>query len=195
MNRDTIERYCLATLLLLGGVASTEAGTIRGQAGCAERCAGVVIYLPGVERGGEAESGAAVLDQLNQTYVPRVVGMEREAVLRLRNGDPELHNVHVYLGGETVFNLAMPFKGMSVDRKLDEPGTYEVRCDVHPEMLAYVVVGESGRFARPDAEGGFVIKDIPAGTVTVIRLEPAAGDRIERTVEVGGEGETVEVSF
>ena len=115
--------------------------------------------------------------------------------LRSHNEDPELHNVHVYLEGDTVFNLAMPFQGMTVDRRLDEPGTYEVRCDVHPEMLAFVVVDDDARFARPDGEGRFMIEDVAAGTVTVVRLEPETGDRVELTVEVDEGGETVEVSF
>jgi plastocyanin len=124
--------------------------------------------------------GKVVLDQQRCRFVPHVQAAALGSILEIVNGDPVLHNVHGYRGRVTAFDVAMPSRDQRVSRKLDRPGVVAVRCDVHAWMTAYVVVTE-GPFAVTGADGGFAIRDLPAGRYAVTAWHERLG---ERTAEV-----------
>lgn len=124
--------------------------------------------------------GKVVLDQQRCRFVPHVQAAALGSTLEIVNGDPVLHNVHGYRGRVTAFDVAMPSRDQRVSRKLDRPGVVALRCDVHAWMTAYVVVAE-GPFAVTGADGGFAIRDLPAGRYAVTAWHERLG---ERTVEV-----------
>ncbi|MBI4536140.1 MAG: hypothetical protein HY708_07665, partial [Ignavibacteriae bacterium] len=64
---------------------------------------------------------------------------------------------------KTLFNWAMPFKGMKLKRRFDEVGQVVLLCNVHPEMKAWIVVLENPCFALSDKEGNYIIKEAPPG--------------------------------
>ena len=73
-----------------------------------------------------------------------------------------------------------------------KPGAYSIRCDIHPAMLAWIFVTESGYAAPVDRKGQFRIDDVPPGTYTLaVWNANVAGT--ERTITVA-EGKTVEES-
>jgi plastocyanin len=124
--------------------------------------------------------GKVVLDQQRCRFVPHVLAAALGSTLEIVNGDPVLHNVHGYRGRVTAFDVAMPSRDQRVSRKLEKPGVVVVRCDVHAWMTAYVVVAD-GPFAVTGADGGFVIRDLPAGRYAVTAWHERLG---EKTVEV-----------
>jgi plastocyanin len=74
-----------------------------------------------------------------------------------------------------------------------KPGAYSIRCDIHPGMLAWVFVTESGYAAAVDRKGRFTIDNAPPGTYT-LAVWNAHLSGAERTVTVV-DGKTVEESF
>ncbi len=73
------------------------------------------------------------------------------------------------------------------------PGAYSIRCDIHPEMLAWVFVSESGYASPVDRKGQFRIDDVPPGTYG-LAVWNAHVNGAERTVTVA-DGKTVEETF
>lgn len=135
-----------------------------------------------------------VLDQSKCRYVPHVQAAPAGSTLEILNSDPVLHNIHGYLGQLTAFNLAMPLKNQKIARKLDKPGLVRVKCDVHGWMSAYVVVVE-GPSAVSGDDGGFVIKNVPAGSYTVTAWHEKLGEKSAQvTVPASGEA-TVDFTF
>ena len=74
-----------------------------------------------------------------------------------------------------------------------KPGAYSIRCDIHPGMLAWICVSESGWAAPVDRKGQFRIEDVPPGTYT-LAVWNAHLPGAERKVTVL-DGKTVEESF
>jgi hypothetical protein len=68
----------------------------------------------------------------------------------------------------------------------------KVKCDVHPWMIAWVVVTE-GPAAVSGADGTFVIRGVPAGTYTVAAWHERLGEKTAQ-VAVPASGE-VAVDF
>lgn len=111
-----------------------------------------------------------VLDQKGLAFVPHVLPVVSAQEVVFRNSDKALHNVHAYQGKKSLFNVAVPAmqpSHSSFTQKFSEPGIYRIRCDIHAEMLSYVVVLENRLFAVSDKKGAFHISGIPPGSYTL----------------------------
>src|SRR5208283_1625321 len=84
--------------------------------------------------------------------------------------DPVTHNVFSPDGDK--WNLGEIPQNGSVVKRFDTPGNYTVLCNLHPSMLAYLVVSPSSYFARTSPEGRFEIRNVPAGTYHVTAWVP-----------------------
>jgi len=78
----------------------------------------------------------------------------------------------------TVFNVAMPFKGLKLPTPLKRPGIIKLRCDAgHTWMSAYVHVFDHPYVAVSDGKRRFTIKDVPAGRYTLEYWHEPLGEK------------------
>ena len=106
-----------------------------------------------------------VLDNRSCRFVPHAAALTIGSVLELTNSDPTLHTVHLY--GPSEENVSLPFKGMSVSKRLSAEGIYQVKCDVHGWMQAFLLVDAHPFHSVTDSHGAFQIAGIPAGSYTL----------------------------
>jgi plastocyanin len=127
-----------------------------------------VVYLEGVERG--KKPADFELDNAKCLFVPHVSAVMAGARVRIKNGDPILHNTHGFHDRVTVFNVALPNKDQVVDitQRIKKPGVIDVQCDAHTHMRAWIVVRDTPYFAVTDDEGRFRIGEIPPGRYRVV---------------------------
>jgi plastocyanin len=193
MKRCWILHSVLVTILAFAA-APAMGGTVKGKASCGALCGNFVIYVEAVpgEWSGTGEE-VVVLDQRNKVFIPHVMAILKGTAVRLKNSDAELHNVHAYLKKETVFNIGM-LPDLSFDvKKFKEPGRYVMLCDRHAEMSAYIVVLENPFFTQPDADGHYEIRDVPAGTYTLVKYDPEEKEVTKKNVVLGND--VVEADF
>lgn len=168
-----------------------RAGDVHGHVDPGVEPDNVVIYLTPVEGKIEYDKiPGGVIDQINKEYVPHVLPIMVGGTITFLNSDGILHNVHLYFGSETVFNIAMPRFRKKISKTLKQSGEHLLLCDAHSEMSAYILVLESPFFAKPDANGNFVISGIPAGTYNIVRYVPEQ-ENVTKTVEIPADGEVV----
>lgn len=100
-------------------------------------------------------------------YRPRVAGAQVHQPIRFVNGDPTLHNVHVFASkGEDNYNLIG--KGSEAVKKFREPDVMvRLKCDIHPWMVGYVGVVPHPYFAVTGPDGAFELKGVPPGEYTI----------------------------
>ena len=73
-----------------------------------------------------------------------------------------------------------------VTTKFDrEEPIFQVKCDVHPWMLAHVNVFDHPFFAVTGADGGFEIKGLPAGSYTLEAWHETLGTRTQKVTADG----------
>ena len=66
-------------------------------------------------------------------------------------------------------------------------------CHLHSNMAATIVVAPNRWAARADGHGAFTLKDVPAGTYTVVAWHKTAGT-FRKTITIGEQGDA-EVNF
>jgi len=99
-----------------------------------------------------------VMDQQNLTFLPHVLPIPVGSTVLFPNNDKVDHNVFS-LSRSNKFNLGNYKPGESSTVRFDNPGIVELRCDLHAEMLAYILVMRTPFFAVTDAKGRFEIPD------------------------------------
>jgi hypothetical protein len=109
------------------------------------------------------------------------------STLTIRSSDNVLHNVHAFLGKDTLFNLALPIPGMEIPQTMKKPGVVSIKCDAgHTWMSAYVHVVEHPYYAVTDASGKFDLKDVPPGTYTLAVWHEKYGAMEQKVTVAGG---------
>ena len=177
------------SLILLSETASP--GTIQGKVNCGKYCSSIIIYVKDVQGEYSGEGELAVLDQKAKIFIPHVMPILKGTTVRLKNSDPLLHNIHGYLNKKTVFNVALPIQGQTLDRRFRRTGTHIILCDIHTEMSAYIVVLDNPFFTQPDENGLYEILDVPPGKYTLVKYDPEEKETVEKEVSVTAESTTL----
>ncbi len=154
--------------------------------------ADVFVY---VKQGAEAQpvsrsASTPLLDQVNCEYVPYVIGVQVGQVLKVRNSDPVLHNIHpLSRAGNKERNVGQPGRGHVSDFVFEKPEVFvQFKCDVHPWMFAYVGVVEHPWFAVTDGNGAFALPSgLPPGQYTLAAVHRKLGEQTQ-TITVGANG-------
>lgn len=163
------------------GAASAGAGGGAARRGKAVTPEDAVISLLPVE--GTAAVGASSpprttasselpsLRQKDQSFVPRVLAVAAGTKVAFPNDDPFYHNVFSYSSAKR-FDLGRYGSGKSKFVTFDKPGLVKVFCEIHSDMVGYIVVVPGGDFATPAKDGAYSISGVRAGEYEVTVWHP-----------------------
>jgi plastocyanin len=109
-----------------------------------------------------------VLDQKGCTYVPHVMGIMVGQPYRILNSDGILHNIHTLPKVNPSFNRAMPATLKETTTSFPKPeNIFQIKCDVHPWMSAYIGVFTHPFYSVTGTDGKFTISGLDAGTYEI----------------------------
>jgi hypothetical protein len=140
---------------------------------------------------GKRSPATHAIDQKGMKFIPMVLAIAAGDTVEFLNHDGADHNV--YSPDGEAFNLGTFKTDEKRAHVFDEPGVYKIKCSIHPEMLAWVFVGENPYAVALDRKGRFRIENVPPGTY-VLAVWNAHAKGPEKTVTVA-EGKTVEETF
>lgn len=143
-----------------------------------------LVYLEVAPRAAfdEPDPGRAVMDQRNETFVPRLLAVQTGTTVDFPNSDATYHNVFS-LSRARRFDLGRYAAGRSKSVRFDRPGVVRLFCDIHSHMSAFIVVFNHPYFRVTDADGRFRIESVPAGTYTLVGWYEGEA-RVRRSVTV-----------
>ena len=147
--------------------------------------ANAVVLVAGVPWS-ERPSDASI-DNAGCYFVPRVQVLPTRTVVTIRSQDDTLHSTHAYDDRQrTLFNIAIPFPGLEVQRPFRRPGPVRIECDSHGWMRGWVYVSDDlGTVTGSD--GTFELTGIPPGTYQLtVWHERYEGATRQVTVTAGG---------
>jgi len=122
-----------------------------------------VVYLEQVP--GAFTPKTASMDQKGMKFIPHVLAITAGDSVKFLNSDGVDHNV--YSPDNEGFNLGMIHANATGEYKFDKAGVYTQLCSVHPEMLAYIFVGQNPFEAVVGKDGKYKIDNVPPGTYRV----------------------------
>jgi len=153
--------------------------------------ANAVILVNGLEW--IADPPAPVIKNEGCFFVPRVQVAKTRSQLEITSVDETLHSTHAYDDRQrTMFNVAIPFPGLTIKRPLRRPGVVRIECDSHAWMRGWIYI-TSDVGAVTNTEGSFEIPEVPIGTYELTVWHERYEGQIQTvTVTAGG---TTEVNF
>jgi plastocyanin len=174
-----------------------EAPAVEGVHGTAPAAVGgtpsVVVLLPAAPAP-RPEGEAPRIDQLGLTFIPTSLIVMVGEPVRFTNSETITHNVHLQFTDtdSTVLNVETD-PGAQAEFVFDREGGYDVLCDHHPGMRAFIYASRSPYTVFADPSGSFQITDVPPGSYTASLWSVDAELRAEQPIEVSGP--STEVSF
>jgi len=181
----------LTTLALAGLLAWTEAAgatlLIDVQSADGRPLPGAVVTVRPLD--GQARRAApvhAVMDQVNRAFEPDLLVIPVGSTVEFPNSDSVNHQIYSFSAAKR-FQLPL-YRGKPYPPvHFDQAGVVTLGCNIHDEMLAYLLVTDAPWFGRTDGSGAFSV-DLPRGRYRVALWHPRLRDSeadLERELTVG----------
>ncbi len=121
-----------------------------------------VVALVPVQKNNYTDTPTVAIDQINKHFVPGVMAIRVNTLVRFPNSDDIRHHVYSFSPAKK-FELRL-YHGMTAEPVLfDKPGTVVLGCNIHDSMVGYIFVVDTPYFAVADAQGMARISQVPAG--------------------------------
>jgi len=153
-----------------------------------------VVYLEGdlLATLASAPSVIPEMEQQNRRFSPDLIVIPAGSTVSFPNFDPIFHNVFS-LSKPKSFDLGNYPKGQTRTVTFPKPGMVAVYCHLHPNMAGAIVVTPNRWSARVDAQGQYILADVPPGKYTVVAWHKTGGV-FRKTIEVAA-GRDAEANF
>ena len=136
------------------------------------------------------------LDQNGCVYVPHAMGIMVGQAYRILNSDGILHNIHTLPKINPSFNRAMPATSKETSTTFAKPEPiFQIKCDVHPWMSAYIGVFTHPFFAATGTDGKFSIAGLDAGTYEITAWHERLGTQTASITVSGSDSKTQDFKF
>jgi plastocyanin len=154
-----------AQLTLLGLVCATTASaesvkvTVKGKSGTPS--ADTIVVFDPLDATPPPSRDAAIVDQVNKTFVPQVSVIRTGTAVAFPNSDRIRHQVYSFSPSHP-FTLKLYAGSPRADIIFDKPGMVVLGCNIHDSMVGFIAVVNSPYFAKIPASGTADM-DLPPG--------------------------------
>ncbi len=158
----------IVAMLAVG--AAVAAGRVAGRITILEKdnkpsadLGDAVLYLEGAATPATTAKPVTVeIAITDKVYAPHVVVVPVGSTVRFPNHDPFNHNVFS-VSEPNSFDLGLYGRGEARSHTFEQPGLVRIFCNVHPRMVAYVLVMANRYYAQPASDGSFAIENVAPG--------------------------------
>jgi plastocyanin len=149
----------LAVLFAYSTFAGTVTVSVTTHSGAVAEDT-VIVFDP-LDATPPASHDAAIIDQINKRFVPRVSVVRTGTAITFPNSDRIRHQVYSFSPAKT-FALKLYAGSPKTPVEFDQPGLVVLGCNIHDSMVAFVGVVDSPYFAKTSDSGNAVL-NLPAG--------------------------------
>ncbi|WP_250455516.1 methylamine utilization protein [Caballeronia sp. ATUFL_M2_KS44] len=135
----------------------------------------VVYAMPATGKPPATKPAGAIIDQVKRRFVPLVSVVQTGASVTFPNRDNIEHDVYSFSPAKR-FELNL-YHGIPANPIVfDKPGLVVMGCNIHDEMVSYLLIVDTPWFAKTDAKGVAVIDNVPADTLKLTAWHFRLGD-------------------
>jgi len=175
-----------------------------------------VVWIEGIKKGKAFSSRDVEILIKNCNIVPLVSTGFVGGRFVFKNEDPILHTIQLKLSleyhkslsqrpledGATIYNIALPRKGMRVEKPIKEYHAYsketgymKVKSNAHSWLRGYIFIFDHPYGTVTDDNGSFMIDNIPPGEYTLMVWHEGLGLKEKKITIHGGRVEDVEIDL
>lgn len=147
--------------------AKVGTGTIVGKVRGAEDA---FVYIDDVVA---TARGTAMMRQEGRQFVPQVLVVQRGTHVEFPNKDAVFHNVFS-VTPDNSFDLGSYPQGESKGVTLTKAGVVNIYCNMHPQMVGYILVVPNAFYAHAGKDGFYRLANVPAGHHRIVAWAPSA---------------------
>ena len=173
-------KYSILFLTTLAHADGTISGSVDARP--SKFLKDTIVYVKAVP-GAKVAPKTFEIDQKGMEFDPHIVLIAVGDSVKFHNHDKVDHNVSSPAGG---YDLGTWGTGGTKDHVFKTEGVFEQTCKIHPEMLAYVFVGQNRLAAQVDDKGNFTITGVPAGTYELDVWNPKLKAAAQKVVVTDG---------
>jgi hypothetical protein len=136
------------------------------------------------------------MEQRDRHFKPELLVVETGTLVDFPNNDSVSHQVYSFSAPRR-FQLSLYRGSAHPPIAFDTPGLVVLGCNIHDEMVGYILVTDSPYHGQTDAHGAARIVGVPGGTYRIRAWGPRIADppaSLEQRVEVS-DGAAVAVHF
>jgi plastocyanin len=155
-----------AVLALASHCAAPAAATavVRVVDAGAQRIADAAVFLTAESPGAMpvVARATAVMDQIDYQFVPHVLVVHTGTDVAFPNSDNVRHHVYSFSAAKR-FELPLYAGASQAPVRFEQPGLVTLGCNIHDEMLGYILVVDAPYFGTTDVGGEIRFDELPAG--------------------------------
>jgi plastocyanin len=138
-------------------VATIHAGSVSGiVTDHGKPVSQAVVWLDGPVH---VDPEVAVVDQRKRAFIPHIQVVPVGSRVDFPNNDDVFHNVFAEFQAKR-FDLGMYPRGTKKSVTFDKPGIVSIRCNIHANMSAFMVVVNTPYYAITNSQGKFTMKGV-----------------------------------
>src|SRR5258708_345431 len=155
----------VAAFARTGALASTVDVTITDESG--RPAANAVVQFLSNKRGAATHVATSeIIDQRHETFLPLVVVVRKGGHVTFTNNDTTMHQVYSF-SPIRQFQFVIGKGEASAPVEFGNTGIAAVGCNIHDQMIVFVVVSDATYAVRTDSSGRATIPDVDPGHYSV----------------------------
>jgi plastocyanin len=177
------------TPLVAQGAVSGQVAVLEKPGEAAADLSNTVIYLDlpaGVKV--KLKPSHAVVTMHAREFTPHVTVITVGSSVQFQNQDPFQHNAFSNSAAGT-FDFGLSDRGTTVEQVLRRAGTFQVFCNIHARMSAFLLVLTTPYHTQAGSDGRFSLAAVPAGAYTLHAWNERGGE-FTRALSVPAAGAT-----
>ena len=144
------------------GLEGTLSLMVDGKPLRAEEAAEAVVYFRPASPSPLVPSASEYsMSTERKQFVPHILPIVVGSVVRFPNQDAILHNAFS-TSRNNAFDVGLYAQGEGHTVTFSRAGYVRVYCNVHHSMIGHILVLDTPHFTHPDAQGHFLLADLPA---------------------------------
>jgi plastocyanin len=182
-------------LTISGAVAADVVVTVLDREGAPVPNVAVYMQSPQMQAGSEPGRNAATMDQRDKQFVPHLLVVQTGTSVNFPNSDVIAHHVYSF-SHPNHFKLPI-YKGEAYPPvAFDESGVVVLGCNIHDNMLGYILVVDTPVFAKTDMNGMATLPaDNVEGAQVVVWSPRIRDDAAHLSVSVASAEESGRITF
>jgi plastocyanin len=186
----------LCAMALLAGAADAATLLINVQTADGRALPGAVVTVRPLDAPARKPAPVrAIMDQVNRAFAPDLLVIPVGSTVEFPNSDSVSHQIYSFSAAKR-FQLPL-YRGKPYPPvHFDQAGVVTLGCNIHDEMLAYLLVTDAPWYGRTDAAGAWSA-ELPRGRYRVALWHPRLRDSepdLERELTVG-EGDRADLTL